>query len=129
MSEEKVNFFNLPEEKAVVRPALKQRAKELGLIINPGMEHKIVWSESHGGRCMCDWNNRKCPCDNIQKDLAEFNGECLCKVLVTVDKMEKIKNNSNKKQKKKKEKTEEQINEDNIKIKEAKELAKKLLVN
>jgi len=128
---EKINFFNVPEEKAVVRPSLEEKAKELGLVINPFMEHKIIWSEAHGGRCMCDWKGRKCPCDEISKDLVIFNEQCLCKVLVTKEKMKKIekeqKAKSKKKAKKKKQKvTKKQVKSDDDKIKEAKALAKKL---
>ena len=126
-----LTFFNVPEEKAVVRPLLEKRAKELNLVINSYMEHKIKWSEDHGGRCMCDWEHRKCPCDNISKDLVKYDGECLCKVLVTNEKMKKIKKEqrtkNKKKTKKSKEKpTEEKIKKDKIKIEEAKVLAKKL---
>lgn len=122
MSEEKIDFFSVPEEKAVIRPALEAKAKELGLIINIYMEHKIEWSETHSGRCMCDWEHRKCPCDEIAKDLIEYNGQCLCKVLVTEEKMKKIE----KSQKAKKKKIKKTEKADKQKVKVSKELAKKL---
>lgn len=124
-SNEKYDFFSLPVVKAEVRPALEEKAKELDLLINPYMTHKIVWSENHEGRCMCDWMNRKCPCDNIQKDLTEYDGECLCKVLVTKEKMKKIEEKIKNKKKKKNVKIKDTIIDDD-KIKEVKELAKKL---
>lgn len=123
---EGINFFNLPIIPVIIRPALEARAKELGLLINPYMVHKIKWSEEHGGLCMCDWKNRTCPCDNIPKDLVEYDGQCLCKVLVTNEKMKKIEKNKNKNTTKKTKKTKEQIEKDRARIKEAKELAKKL---
>lgn len=37
----------------------------------------------HAGRCFCDWQSRRCPCPDSLKDLARFNGNCLCNVLQT----------------------------------------------
>lgn len=93
------DFFSCPEEPKEIRQNISIKADELGLVINPYMEHKIIWSENHGGRCMCDWKHRKCPCSEIGQDLIKYNGQCLCGVLVTKEKLEiidkkKVKDNS-----------------------------------
>jgi hypothetical protein len=43
--------------------------------------------EKHQGRCFCDWENRRCPCEHALEDLKRFRGICLCGVLCTKEKL------------------------------------------
>lgn len=89
-------YTTLPIEPVNVRDKLEKIAEEYGLLINEYALNKLKWSEQHGGRCMCDWQNRTCPCTKILNDLRQYNGCCLCKLLVTPKAMELIKVNKEK---------------------------------
>lgn len=64
-----------------LRERIKLFAEEHNFIISEFVEHKIKWSEEHQGRCPCDpYQNerKKCPCNHVYEDMADFNGQCVC---------------------------------------------------
>ena len=71
-----------------LRERIEAFAKENSLVIFEKNAFKIDWMIEHEGRCFCDWQNRKCPCDNVFQDIAKFNGNCLCCVFATGEKAE-----------------------------------------
>lgn len=91
------NRENAPLEKVEIKDKVRAFAKEHGLMIDPKFEHKIQWSEEHGGRCYCDWDSdRRCPCSHCMADLKRFNGNCMCSVLITPEKLRQKEKNRNK---------------------------------
>jgi hypothetical protein len=69
-----------------LRDDLEAVAKDKGLVLSPHHEHKIEKMEEMG-HCACD-STRTCPCDHIDEDLKQW-GSCLCRVLVTPERLEK----------------------------------------
>jgi len=77
-----------PLEKVERESKVRAYAKEHGLVVDEHYLFKIRWSEEHGGRCFCDWDSdRRCPCSRVQDDLIRFNGNCMCSVLITPQKL------------------------------------------
>ncbi len=77
-----------PLEKVVILPKLEKYAEEHNLLIDPHYIFKIQWMEEHGGRCFCDWeSDRRCPCSHCLDDLIRFNGNCMCSILITPEKL------------------------------------------
>lgn len=66
---------------------LEAFAKTNGLLIFDKNRWKITWMAEHHGKCFCDWQNRSCPCKTMFQDLKTFNGNCLCGVFVTPEKL------------------------------------------
>jgi len=66
---------------------LQVRAEELGLVVNEGMVALVEEAAENDRQCHCD-HERRCPCDRIAADVAEY-GSCLCRVLVTPEWLEK----------------------------------------
>lgn len=83
---------NIPADKVEIKANLEQFADDNNLIINPYVESKIEWMELHGGQCYCEPSGeRSCPCEHALNDVAQFNGACLCRVLVTQERLEALK--------------------------------------
>lgn len=70
-----------------LREKLEIFAKENELQIFEKNAFKIDWMIEHQGKCFCDWQARSCPCKNVFQDLKTFNGNCLCCVFVTPEKL------------------------------------------
>lgn len=66
---------------------LEAFAKTNSLLIFDKNRWKITWMAEHQGKCFCDWQNRSCPCKTVFQDLKTFNGNCLCGVFVTPEKL------------------------------------------
>lgn len=71
---------------AALRNKLERVADKMGLVISPFHEHKIA-SMVKSGHCDCD-PDRNCPCKHIKEDVKEW-GSCLCRVLVTPERLKK----------------------------------------
>jgi ferredoxin-thioredoxin reductase catalytic subunit len=69
-----------------LREELEAIAEAKGLEISPHHAHKIEKMEEDRV-CRCD-RTRSCPCEFIDQDLAEW-GSCMCRVLVTPERLEK----------------------------------------
>lgn len=81
----------IPESYIKVRPNLKDIIEKYGLVLNPYAEFKLEWMEKHGGQCYCEPDGtRHCPCPFILSDLHKFNGSCLCTLVVTKERLQKI---------------------------------------
>jgi hypothetical protein len=66
---------------------LEAFAKEKGLVIWDERRWKIDWMSEHNGCCACDWTHRVCPCKEIDQDLNRFNGNCMCRVFFTPERL------------------------------------------
>ena len=88
-----------PEKEVDVWSKLIEYAKDHNLVIDYGYTHKVEWMEKHGGLCFCDWKSgRVCPCNNVMSDLNKYNGQCLCGLLCTAERLkQKEKQRKNKK--------------------------------
>ena len=86
--------IDAPLGNAVVWPKLIAYAKEHDLAIDRKLSHKVDWMEEHNGVCFCDWESgRVCPCGNIGSDFDKYNGQCLCGLLLTHERLEMKTNN------------------------------------
>lgn len=66
-------------------------AEENDLDLNPKNMFKVEWMEEHGGRCFCDpFSDRRCPCKNMLEDIKRFNGNCLCAVFMTHERLKEL---------------------------------------
>ena len=82
---------SVPMKSTEIRADLKRFAKENNLVLNPYTDHKIEWMEQHGGQCYCEPNgSRHCPCEQSLGDLTQFNGVCLCRVVMTPERLEAL---------------------------------------
>lgn len=88
-----------PYKEVDVWTRLNAYSLEHGLSIDHHYDHKVEWMEKHGGLCFCDWESgRVCPCENVMSDLNKYNGQCLCGLLCTKERLEqKEKQRKNKK--------------------------------
>ena len=88
-----------PEKDVEVWPKLLKYAEEHNFVIDYHYKHKVEWMEKHGGVCFCDWQSgRVCPCKNVMSDMNKYNGQCLCGLLCTKERLEqKEKQRKNKK--------------------------------
>lgn len=78
-----------PLGKAKIWAHLIEYARENNIEIDTGFAHKIYWMEDHKGVCFCSWDSgRVCPCGRIDSDFKEYNGQCLCGVLLTKERLE-----------------------------------------
>lgn len=69
-------------EDLLLRERILKFAVEHKLVISEFTEHKILWSQHHGGRCFCSPIDRpECPCNYVYEDFIDYNGRCLCRVL------------------------------------------------
>jgi len=90
-----------PEGKAVVWEKLIDYAYEHDLAIDTVYGHKVRWMEEHRGVCFCSWDSgRVCPCGNIEEDFEQYNGQCLCGLLLTHKKLAQKKKYDARKKKK-----------------------------
>ena len=69
---------------------LRNFAEEKGLVIWEKRLWKIDWMSQHQGRCACDWVHRVCPCPEIDQDLQRFNGNCMCRVFFTPERLAEL---------------------------------------
>lgn len=94
-----LNRDKAPLGNAVVWPNLIAYADEHNLVIDMKLSHKVDWMEEHNGVCFCDWDSgRYCPCGNIASDFNRYNGQCLCGLLCSKERLEqKQKQRNNKK--------------------------------
>lgn len=82
----------VPIKSAQIRADLKKFADENKLVLNPYCDHKIEWMEQHGAQCYCEPDgSRHCPCEHSLNDLIQFNGVCLCRVVMTPERLEALK--------------------------------------
>jgi hypothetical protein len=70
-----------------LRETLEAFAKDNGLLIFEKNAFKIEWMAEHQGKCFCDWQHRACPCKTVFQDLKTFNGNCLCTLFCTEEKL------------------------------------------
>lgn len=79
---------NAPLEKVEIEDKIRTFAKKHGLMLDTHYLFKVRWMEEHGSRCFCDWDSdRRCPCSHCLADLGRFNGNCMCSVLITPEKL------------------------------------------
>ena len=77
-----------PTGEYVVWPRLIEYARLNSIEIDTGLAHKVEWMEKHKGACFCDWESgRVCPCGNIVDDFKQYNGQCLCGLLLTHERL------------------------------------------
>ena len=85
---------NAPLGHVEIMSKLIAYAEENNIAVDHAFDHKVKWMEEHNGVCFCDWESgRVCPCGRIDSDFDKYNGQCLCGLLLTHDRL-KMKNDN-----------------------------------